>query len=165
MVERISDISDIRSESDYFWGIRIRLFGVKYISDPIRIRLFGVKYPTMTFRGENWPFSVQFLLKIPWKKFFFHISKKKCKWFYCSSFLTCINKDMNKFLAIKIQQKVKIGSQIPCFFNIRYPTKISDFFGIRLRLFIFTIRSDPNPTFYYPKISVSDLFGIRSITK
>ena len=72
---------------------------------------------------------------------------------------------MNKFLAIKIQQKVKIGSQIPCFFNIRYPTKISDFLGIRLRLFIFTIRSDPNPTFYYPKISVSDIFGIRSITK
>ena len=71
---------------------------------------------------------------------------------------------MNKFLAIKIQQKVKIGSKIPCFFNIQYPTKISDFLGIRLRLFIFTIRSDPNPTFYYPKISVSDLFGIRSIT-
>ena len=64
VVERISEISDIRSESDYFWDIRIRLFEVKYISDIIRIRHMTirvfVKYSTVKIWMKNCTFSCEF---------------------------------------------------------------------------------------------------------
>ena len=39
VMERISDGIRYPTISDYIWDIRIRLFTVKYISEPIRIRL------------------------------------------------------------------------------------------------------------------------------
>ena len=80
VVERISEISDIRSESDYFWDIRIRLFEVKYISDIIRIRHMTirvfVKYQIVKIWRENCIFSCKFQENFC-KKIFFSIFSKK----------------------------------------------------------------------------------------
>ena len=42
------------------------------------------------------------------------------------------------------------------FFTTRYPTKIPDLLGTRIRLFEIPTRPDPNPTFYYPIYLIPD---------
>ena len=80
VVERISEISDIRPESDYFWDIRIRLFEVKYISDIIRIRHMTirvfVKYHIVKIWIENCIFLCKFQ-EIFCKKYFFQKNSLK----------------------------------------------------------------------------------------
>ena len=77
VVERISENADIRSESDFLGGIRIRRFGVKYISDSIRIRHMTirvfVKYSTVKIWMKNCTFSCKFQENFckKWKKKFF----------------------------------------------------------------------------------------------
>ena len=81
VVERISEISDIRPESDYFWDMRIRLFEVKYISDIIRIRHMTirvfVKYQIVKIWRENCIFSCKFQENFCKKNFFFQFFQKK----------------------------------------------------------------------------------------
>ena len=71
-MERISDYSHFRPDSDYFWAIRIRHFIVKYIfvSDPTPT-IVSDKYPSIKFRpntmayfGGNCTIFGKILLKI-----------------------------------------------------------------------------------------------------
>ena len=159
VMERISDYSHFRPDSDYFWAIRIRHFIVKYIfvSNPTPT-IVSDKYPTIKFRpnmayfGGNCTIFGENLLKFSEKhknfNFFPFLLKRyrifKSLLYNCENFLEKCNK------------KVKIWPHLCGLLAIRYLTKIFDFLSIWLRLLALSILSDPTPTFDYLNIFVSD---------
>ena len=152
-MERISDYSHFRPDSDYFWAIRIRHFIVKYIfvSDPTPT-IVSDKYPTIKFRPNMAYFggNCTGFGKILWQIFKKH---KNLNFFSFSAikdieFLNLCCTTVKTFWK-KCNKKVKIWPHLCGLLAIRYLTKIFDFLSIWLRLLALSILSDPTPTFDY----------------